>query len=97
MSYEYYIAYLGKVTNITNKTYSSQIPVKFKVKKKKNFENVGKNSKVLIKKKNVRLKSSFNNNANSKRQLKKRKWKLMILDRANISEILRYRPNAVSL
>lgn len=35
MSYEYYIAYLGKVTNITNKTYSSQIPVKFKVKKKK--------------------------------------------------------------
>lgn len=24
MSYEYYIAYLGKVTNTTNKTYSSQ-------------------------------------------------------------------------
>lgn len=38
MSYEYYIAYLGKVTNITNKTYSSQIPVKFKVKKKNLWE-----------------------------------------------------------
>ena len=58
MSYEYYIAYLGKVTNITNKTYSSQIPAKCKVKKKI-FENVGKNFKALIKKKNVRLKSKF--------------------------------------
>lgn len=38
MSHEYYIAYLGKVTNMTNKTYSSQIPVKFKIKKKKVFE-----------------------------------------------------------
>ena len=38
MSYEYYIAYLGKVTNITNNTYSSQIPVKFKVKKKNLWE-----------------------------------------------------------
>ena len=59
MSYEYYIAYLGKVTNITNKTYSSQIPVKCNVKKKKNFENVSKSFKALIKKKNVRLKSKF--------------------------------------
>ena len=59
MSHEYYIAYLGKFTNMTNKTYSSWIPVKFKIKKKKIFENVGKNSKALIKKKNVKLKSKF--------------------------------------
>ena len=38
MSYEYYISYLGKVTNITNKTYSSQIPAKCKVKKKNLWE-----------------------------------------------------------
>lgn len=47
---------------MTNKTYSSQISVKFQVKEKKkknNFENVGKNSKALIKKKKVRLKSKF--------------------------------------
>ena len=90
MSHEYYIAYLGKFTNMTNKTYSTWIPVKFKIKKKKNLWECRQKLQGTHKEEKCQVEIKvLTTMLIEKRQLKKREWELMILDRANIFEILK--------